>query len=80
MCLSLLQTSCPPAAVTRALGRATRAYCGAGARSLSHFTDPTNSWGALQTLAQVCAPSPGLVADTVVLSLAPAHTRLSAVQ
>ena len=82
MCLSLLQTVCPPAraAFAPALGRATPAHCGAGALSPSHFTDPANSWGVSQTLAHVRAPSTPLAAATVVLSLAPARTRRCAVQ
>lgn len=33
------------AACAPALGRATPAHCGTGARSPSHFTDPANGWG-----------------------------------
>ena len=82
MCLSLLQTACLPAlaAVAPALERATRAHCGAGARSPSHFTDPTNLLGAPQTLAQIRASSACLAAAKAVLSLAPARTGRSAVQ
>lgn len=61
-----------------ALGRATPAHRGTGARSPSHFTDPANRWGLPQTLAHVRAPSACPAAAAVVLCLAPARTRRSA--
>lgn len=61
-----------------ALGRATPAHRGTGARSPSHLTDPANRWGLPQTLAHVRAPSACAAAATVVLCLAPARTRRSA--
>lgn len=46
----------------------------------SRFAGPTNRWGAPQTVAQVRAPSAGLAAATVELSLAPARGPRCAVQ
>lgn len=72
MCLSLLQTSRPRRRRPRV--KALHSSALRGWRPLSsHFADPTNRWGAPQTLAQVRAPSAGLAAATAALSLAPAR-------
>lgn len=79
MCLSLLQTACPPAPPAPPHSGAQPQRTAGLAPALPHTSlIPQTAGESPQTLAPVRAPSARLAAAPVVLCLAPARTRRSA--